>query len=281
MARRLAEAPDADLERALRELGRSLPIPAERDLAEPVGARLRAEGPSRPAIVRLPVALRPARTLRRAAVLAAALLMLAAGVAVAGRLGLPGVRIIFSKTPPSIPPTTPGPSLRPTPTDLGHALGLGDPVSLERARTAVSFPVRLPKLPSLGEPSGIYLAWDVPGGRVSFTYEPRSGWPVSDDTGLALLLTELRGSTERELFAKIVGPGTRVDDVRVHGYPGLWIHGAPHEIYFQGPNGGIESDTVRLAGDVLLWQEGGVILRLEGAMDLPQALSVANSLDRA
>jgi len=71
MSRRLAEAPDADLERALLELGRSLPIPAERDLAEPVGARLRAEGPSRPAVVRLPVALRPARTLRRAAVLAA------------------------------------------------------------------------------------------------------------------------------------------------------------------------------------------------------------------
>ena len=91
-------------------------------------------------------------------------------------------------------------------------------------------------------------------------------------------LTQLRGSTERELFAKIVGPGTRVDHVRVHGYPALWIHGAPHEIYFRGPNGRIESDTVRLAGNVLLWQENGVILRLEGAPSLPAALAAANSL---
>ena len=47
---------------------------------------------SRGGVIRMPVGLRPARTLRRAIVLAAALLVLAAGVAVAGRLGLPGDR---------------------------------------------------------------------------------------------------------------------------------------------------------------------------------------------
>ena len=66
MASRLARGPDEDLERALRELGGSVPFPVERDLAGPVGARLRAEGPSRPGVVRMPVGLRPARTLRRA-----------------------------------------------------------------------------------------------------------------------------------------------------------------------------------------------------------------------
>src|SRR3989442_7445628 len=129
MSRRLAQAPDPDLAGALVELGRSFPMPAARDLAGPVSARLRAEGPSRPAVVRLPVTLRPARTLRRAAVLAAALLVLAGGVAVAGRLGVPGVRIIFSKTPPSIPPTSP--STHATPSTPGSGLGLGDRVSLQ------------------------------------------------------------------------------------------------------------------------------------------------------
>jgi hypothetical protein len=272
MPDRLADLPDADLERALRGVADSFPFPPDPDLAAAVGARLRAEPASRP------IVLRPGRTLRRAVLLAAALLVLAAGVAVAGKLGLPGVRIIFSRTPPTVAPTTPPPTGTPTPTDPGHALGLGDPVSLQRARASVSFPVRRPTQPALGDPDGIYLSFDVPGGRVSFAYGPRPGWPVSGETGLALLLTEMRGSTERELFAKIVGPGTRVDHVRVHGYPGLWIHGAPHEIFFRGPNGGIESDTVRLSGDVLLWQEGGVILRLEGAPGLAQALAVANSL---
>ena len=35
---------------------------------------------------------------------------------------------------------------------------------------------------------------------------------------------------------------------------------------------------VRLSGNVLVWQEGGVILRLEGASGLARALSVANSM---
>jgi hypothetical protein len=272
MPERLADLPDADLERALRGVADSFPFPPDPDLAAAVGARLRAEPASRP------IVLRPGRTLRRAVLLAAALLVLAAGVAVAGKLGLPGVRIIFSRTPPTVAPTTPPPTGTPTPTDPGQALGLGDPVSLQRARASVSFPVRRPTQSALGDPDGIYLSFDVPGGRVSFAYGPRPGWPVSGETGLALLLTEMRGSTERELFAKIVGPGTSVDHLRVHGYPGIWIHGAPHEILFRGPNGEIESDTIRLAGDVLLWQEGGILYRLEGATDLPRALSVANSL---
>jgi len=277
MSRRLAEAPDADLERALLELGRSLPIPAERDLAEPVGARLRAEGPSRPAVVRLPVALRPARTLRRAAVLAAALLMLAAGVAVAGRLGLPGVRIIFSKTPPSIPPTSP--STHATPSTPGSGLGLGDRVSLQEAQAAVSFSVREPSMPGLGRPDAIYVRQDVPGGRVSLVYLARPGFPAPNGTDVALLITELEGRTDRQLVGKMLGPGALADPVDVHGDPGLWLHGAPHEVFFIDREGAIVTDTVRLAGNVLLWRHDGVLLRLEGPVTRQKALGVAFSLE--
>jgi hypothetical protein len=157
-------------------------------------------------------------------------------------------------------------------------LALGDPVSLRQARAAVSFPVRRPALPGLGRPDAVYLAWDVSGGRVSFVYLPRPGYPAVGDTGVALLLTQLQGSTDRDVIVKVSGPGTRVDHLTVRGYPGIWIHGAPHQIYYRGPGGGIESDTIRLTGNVLLWQENGVILRLEGAPSLAQALQVANSL---
>jgi hypothetical protein len=225
----------------------------------------------------MPVALRPARTLRRAMVLAAALLILAAGAAVAGRLGLPGVRIIFSKTPPTVPATSPPTRVSPTPSAPGSALGLGDRVSLDTARAGVSFPVRVPSLPVLGEPDEIYRSFDLPGGRVSFVYRPRPGFPASKD-GVALLVTEFQGQAHRDLLVKVAGPGTRVDHVRVRGYPGLWIHGAPHEIYYEGADGQIERDTVRLSGNVLVWQEGGVILRLEGARSLAEALRVAVSV---
>jgi hypothetical protein len=279
MSRRLAEAPDADLERALLELGRSLPIPAERDLAEPVVARLRAEGPSRPAVVRLPVALRPARTLRRAAMLAAALLILVAGVAVAGRLGLPGVRIIFSKTPPSIPPTSPSTHPSPTPSRPGSTLGLGDRVSLQEARAAVSFSVREPSMPGLGRPDAIYLRQDVPGGRVSLVYLARPGFPAPNGTDVALLITELEGRTDRQLVGKMLGPGAFADPVEVDGDPGLWLHGAPHEVFFLDGEGSIVTDTVRLAGNVLLWRHDGVLLRLEGPVTRQEALLVASSLE--
>ena len=278
MSRRLAEAPDPDLVRALVELGRSLPMPAARDLAGPVSARLRAEGPSRPGVVRLPVALRPARTLRRAAVLAAALLVLAGGVAVAGRLGLPGVRIIFSKTPPSISPTSPPTHASPTPSAPGSALGLGDPVSLKEAQAAVPFSVREPSLLGLGRPDAIYVRQDVPGGRVSLVYLARPGFLAPAGSDVALLITELQGRTDRALVGKMLGPGALAEPVDVRGDPGLWLHGATHEVFFLDKEGAIVTDTVRLAGNVLLWRHDGVLLRLEGPASKAQALRLAASI---
>jgi hypothetical protein len=278
MASRLARGPDEDLERALRELGGSVPFPPERDLSGPVGARLRAEGPPHPGVVRMPLGLRPARTLRRAVILAAALLVLAAGIAVAGRLGLPGVRVIFSKTPPTVPPATPSPTQgSPTPSAPGSALSLGDRVTLREARGSVEFPIRVPAFPGLGAPDLVYRSYDLLGGRVSLVYTPRPGFPAAVD-GVGLLVTQFRGQAERTLLEKMAGPGTKVQSVRVHGYPGLWFSGAPHEILYVAPGGQIEQDTVRMSGDALIWQEGGVILRVEGAPNLAEALRVANSM---
>ena len=56
------------------------------------------------------------------------------------------------------------------------------------------------------------------------------------------------------------------------------IPGAPHEVLFQEENGQIQTDRVRLAGNVLLWQEGPVTLRIEGTRTLGQALTIARSL---
>jgi hypothetical protein len=137
--------------------------------------------------------------------------------------------------------------------------------------------VRVPSLAGLGAPDAVYRSFDVPGGRVSLVYTGRPGFPESAD-GVGLLVTEFRGRAERDLLVKTAGPGTRIRHLQVHGYPGVWITGAPHEIFYVGPNGDIEQDTVHLSGNALLWQEGGVILRVEGPKTLDQALTIADSM---
>jgi hypothetical protein len=57
----------------------------------------------------------------------------------------------------------------------------------------------------------------------------------------------------------------------------VYLSGAPHEVVF-AQNGVIRSDRVRLAGNVLLWQEGPVTVRIEGVRTLGQGLAIARSL---
>jgi hypothetical protein len=67
--------------------------------------------------------------------------------------------------------------------------------------------------------------------------------------------------------------------VKVSGDPGFWIAGKPHVLMFLDPNGNVIDDSVRLAGNVLLWERGDLTLRIEGALTLDQALAVAQGID--
>jgi hypothetical protein len=89
-------------------------------------------------------------------------------------------------------------------------------------------------------------------------------------TPTPVLLTEIR-SDGVGLLKKLAGSGTRVEAVRVNGGPGLWISGRSHVfIEPQAPP--------RLAGNVLVWQRGGVTLRLEGRLTEEEALRLARSI---
>jgi hypothetical protein len=92
------------------------------------------------------------------------------------------------------------------------------------------------------------------------------------------LLGETRGSGSQRFLMKTVGPGTRARNVRVGPARGAWITGRPHEVLFVDARGQIVADTVRLAGATLLWERAGLVLRLEGARTLREALGVARSL---
>lgn len=271
----LARVSDLELERALRALGREIAFPETPDLTASVRERL-AE-PSPPA---------RAKTVHggqwRAVWLAAAaaivlmVSMLAlfpdARSAIADRLGLNGVHIRWVDEIPT-----------PAPTPAGASLQLGRAVSLAEAASEVDFLLLAPTLPELGAPAGIYLLED-PGAMVSFVYPPGADVPPSSEPGIGALLTQFRGDADRALIEKgLRGEGddesTSLEPVTVKGEQGFWISGAPHSVFFVCYDAGeCRQERYRLAGNVLLWEENGVTLRLETALPQDAALAIAESV---
>jgi hypothetical protein len=273
MAKALHSFSDPELEEALTEVGLHLAYPPTPALARAVGARLR----TRPAR-RWWQAWAPVFWGRRelALAVAAAVLVLAAGLAtlpgtrnaIADRLGLRGVHL---KPEKSLPPLTPAPERT--------MLQLGRRLTLDEARALVKYRVLVPSQAVLGPPDEVYFTEPPSGGQVGLVYLSRPGYRLDPQTGVSILMTEFRGTVERDYFTKGLGPNTRVESVRVNGGPGFWIEGAAHAVYFfRDANGNTQRAEVRLAGNVLLWQQGELTLRLEGSFTKAQALQIAESI---
>lgn len=242
-----------DLERRLRELGPAIAFPPTPSLAQTL--ELPFEQARR----------RPPRRALRAFAIACVLLVLATGTAFAVPasrnailewLGLRGVTVERVVSLPSVPAVA--------------DLALGNPVSLEGARRLVDFDVVVPE--ALGDPDEAYVEETAPGGRVSLVYRGPDGAPVA-------LLTEFRGNLAPDLIGKLVGGGTRAETVAVTGgAPGIFLSGGPHVVFYRDASGEIRNETLRLAGNTLLWERGELLLRLESALPLEEALRVARSV---
>ena len=133
---------------------------------------------------------------------------------------------------------------------------LGREVSLATAQSGVDFPLLVPRDP--------FTAY-VDGPMVNLRWR-------------RYVLTQWRG--EQLPFAqKQVGPGSQTVGVEVRGATGLWITGARHEIIYRDPvTDQIVAKSRRLAGNVLIWEDGGVTYRLEGAKTVADARAVARNL---
>jgi hypothetical protein len=288
----MREAMDpGELEGRLRDLGPLLAVPppevAGVELAAAVRARLLAQPPR--ANVRLGVARlvrrppdRPvvragaSEGWRRAVAVAAAVAVLAAGVvvfspaareAVAGWLGLGGVKITRV---PHLP--TP-----PSGTTFGQNLELGAPVSLQAARERSAWSVLVPHDPRLVEAS-VFLNQSLSGGQVSFVYRAGPGLPETSATGVGLLLTEFQATADEAFIEKLLGAGSIVKAVTVDGRPGFWVTGAVHQILYLAPDGSVVPDSIRLAGNTLLWQDGSVTLRIESSLSEAEAIRIASTV---
>jgi hypothetical protein len=183
--------------------------------------------------------------------------------AVADLLGIVGIHITFDETPEVSPPPE-------------SELRLGERIGLAAASKRAGFDVALPRDPAIEgmRPAVYYDAAIGRSGMVSIVY-PDDATTASD---ARLLVTQFVASVDEAFFKKVEVPGGKVSAAPVGSEAGYWISGKPHLIYYVDEDGSFREETVRLAGNVLLWDEGGVTYRVEGAESRGEALRIARSL---
>ena len=238
-----------ELEHELVALGQALAVPVQPDLTPRVLAAIDAR--------------RPAPT-RRRLVLALAILALAALLAT---LAIPDARSALLRFlqigGARIEVVDELPAVSPSPPELG--LTLGQRVTLDEARQQTGFEL----LELDEEPDSVYLGER---GTVWFLY----GRP--DAPRLLLAQTPELEIDEQFILKKLAGAGTSVEGVSVRGNRAYFLSGEPHAVVLVDEYGVPITDSARLARDVLVWDEDGRTVRLEGDLTRTAAVEIAEAL---
>jgi hypothetical protein len=258
--------PEQELEATLADLGERLAYPRPTRLADGVRARLR-EPRSRRWWDRL-------RSPRYAFAPALATLVLILVVSLAAVpdvraladnfLRLRGIDIFRTTTTPSAPAASP------------LLLFPGERVSLEDARSRAPF-LRVPTDARLGAPDQVYIDQTQAGDRVTLVYVSRASIPVSRNAGVSAVVVVFRGHVDESLFGKATAPGTTIEEVTVGGARGFWIEGAPHQFFYRDAAGNPQPETLRLAGNTLLWEQSDATFRLEAQIGRDEAIRIGAS----
>lgn len=134
----------------------------------------------------------------------------------------------------------------------------GERISVREAQARMDGTLILPRTPELGKPEEIYTVGTASKEGVMLVY--KYGLPPLGDTGIHLVLTEVPGDLEPAYLTGRTTAGSKFDRVTVDGNPGYW-----------------RSAGNRLPGQILLWEQGGVALRLEANVKKEQAIRIAES----
>ena len=94
-----------------------------------------------------------------------------------------------------------------------------------------------------------------------------------------LVLSQARGAIYDGFIKKTGGRGTIIREVMVDGERGLFVDGPEHFVMFLDEDGLISDEETYLAGTVLLWNRGDLLLRLEGDLTQDEALELADSVE--
>jgi hypothetical protein len=263
MSERLRALSDADLGLAIAGAapeGYWPPTPA--GLPQRVSAEIaeRDRGPIR----RLP---RPAMSVRRRRLLlvAAALLALAA-VAAAAKLviDLGAISIQTIEGRPTQPPTASGPG------------AFGRPVSLEQAAAVAGFEPLAPA--ELGSPDRVWVdpgpvSFEEDASRIVMAWAPGPDLPRIEGSTWGAVLMQFEGRAD--VAYKFVYEDTgRIEEIAVDGSVAYWSTGR-HRLDLLIDEGVV---TVRVDGNVLLWNDAGLAHRLETALPQRDAVGIAESI---
>lgn len=242
----------SELERALHGLARELDVPETPDLAPLVLFELEPRAPRRIEPRRWIVAL----AVVVLAALAATLAIPDARAALLRLLSIGGERIELVDELPEIPVQD----------DL--ELTLGERVTLEEARRSTTFQLRGLE----AAPDRVYVGVQ---GTVWFLFgDPERPRLLIAQSSLVPPVKE-----DEVLLKKLVASGTKVEQVDVHGSPGIFLSGETHFLVLLDEDGEPVGESARLARDVLIWEDGGVGYRLEGDFDRERALELAAMLN--
>ncbi len=211
-----------------------------------VAAALDAEAPAfDPAILRARSRPRLRATLVALAVAAALLGVVAAPAAVSA------LRDLFSVE--SVP------ELGPVPTGVAPPYG-GRLTTLGEARTTVPF--RLRTIRSLAAPESAFVRDDIVGGMVTLPYG-------------STLLTQWRADDVHAHVAFVPAAGT-ADEVTIGSRRAVWVAGtARATLTLVGADGAVHRELVEVSDGTLFWEDGQIVLLLQGVGDKADAIRLA------
>ena len=165
-------------------------------------------------------------------------------------LGIGSVRITNGPVPNGLPPAI-------------RNLDLGEPATANAASATMKHPIWKTRR---GAFLGIWIEPDRP--LVNSVYRV---------DGHDVLVSELPGPGDVYVVKKTAAQGNPVDFIQIRGQTAAWISGHPHEVAMLGPSG-VETVTVRLAGNVLIWADHTRTIRIEGLEHRDDATALLESL---
>jgi len=152
------------------------------------------------------------------------------------------------------------------PTDI-----TGRPVTLEEAKASLDFAIKLPTYPEDLDPRRVlFQEFDLefgPSKAVVMFFTHPNGTPF--------LLLETNVRVGKGIPADGVVTARFVSDFGSEAY---WIEGA-HTVQYYDEQGDVILESVRVTGEnTLIWDENGLVARLEGDLSQEEAVKIAQSL---
>jgi hypothetical protein len=162
----------------------------------------------------------------------------------------------------------------------GNALQIGEQTTLDDAVRRTDGRLMMPPEVVLGSPDGVFVLDQDGTVQVTYIYLPRADLPEAGNTGVGLLISQFDGNTNESFVQKQLGPGTAIELTDVNEQPAYWLSGEPHVFYYERPNGEIHEESIRMAANVLLWEQDGKTLRIETTLDRDTAVMIAEAMIR-